>query len=188
MTDTPASTTPLRLADAIKHAFPFGGMTVSGLRREADRGRLVIERIAGKDFTTLAEIEAMRERCRVPLKPGRKVEVKTPAKPATPESRDGVAVGAFRQKLSRNGAMSAMEASRAVTREQLASSLRKREIEVLTRLVQAPRPLLFLDATGGPATMALLYARGYIGPDRRHDTAYVSITNNGRAALGKALQ
>jgi hypothetical protein len=57
--------TPLRLADAIALAFPHGGMTVSGIRREAARGRLVIERIAGKDFVTLKAIEEMRELCRV---------------------------------------------------------------------------------------------------------------------------
>src|SRR3974390_2018741 len=53
--------TPLRLADAVKIAFPMGGMTVAGLRRERDRNRLVIEKIAGKEFTTLAHIERMRE-------------------------------------------------------------------------------------------------------------------------------
>jgi hypothetical protein len=31
---------PLRLADAVKYGFPHGGMTVSGLRRVAERGRL----------------------------------------------------------------------------------------------------------------------------------------------------
>jgi hypothetical protein len=56
---------PLRLSDAAKLAFPMGGMTASGLRREAARGRLDIERIAGKDFTTLRAIEEMRQRCRV---------------------------------------------------------------------------------------------------------------------------
>ncbi|MDA9409838.1 excisionase [Bradyrhizobium sp. CCBAU 51745] len=56
--------TPLRLADAVKIAFPLGGMTVAGLRRERDRHRLVVERIAGKEFTTLAHIERMRELCR----------------------------------------------------------------------------------------------------------------------------
>jgi hypothetical protein len=56
---------PLRLEDAIKYGFPYGGMTVSGLRREAARGRLVIERIANKDFTTLRNIEEMRKSCRV---------------------------------------------------------------------------------------------------------------------------
>ena len=56
--------TPLRLADAVKMAFPMGGMTVAGLRRERDRNRLVIEKIAGKEFTTLAHIERMRELCR----------------------------------------------------------------------------------------------------------------------------
>jgi|SRR5450631_168377 len=56
--------TPLRLADAVKVAFPMGGMTVAGLRRERDRNRLVIEKIAGKEFTTLAHIKRMRELCR----------------------------------------------------------------------------------------------------------------------------
>lgn len=55
---------PLRLAVAAEVAFPFGGMTAAGLRKEAARGRLAIERIAGKDYTTLTAIEAMRERCR----------------------------------------------------------------------------------------------------------------------------
>src|SRR5258708_37714641 len=56
--------TPLRLADAAKIAFPMGGMTVAGLRRERDRNRLIVEKIAGKEFTTLAHIERMRELCR----------------------------------------------------------------------------------------------------------------------------
>src|ERR1700754_1909615 len=56
---------PLRLEDAIKYGFPYGGMTVSGLRREAARGRLAIERIANKEFTTLRNIEEMRKLCRV---------------------------------------------------------------------------------------------------------------------------
>ena len=59
---------PLRLAQAARIAFPNGSMTASGLRRERDRGRLVVERIAGKDFTTLANIERMRELCRVEAK------------------------------------------------------------------------------------------------------------------------
>ena len=56
---------PLRLAVAATLAFPDGSMSASGLRREAARGRLVVERIAGKDYTTLANIERMRELCRV---------------------------------------------------------------------------------------------------------------------------
>ena len=55
---------PLRLAVAASLAFPDGSMTASGLRREATRGRLVIERIAGKDYTPLADIARMREKCR----------------------------------------------------------------------------------------------------------------------------
>src|SRR5450759_5586324 len=57
--------TPLRLKVAAALAYPDGSMTASGLRREAARGRLVIERTAGKDYTTLANIDRMRELCRV---------------------------------------------------------------------------------------------------------------------------
>lgn len=60
--------TPLRLKVAAELAFPQGGMTASGLRREAARGTLVIERIAGKDYTTLQAIEEMRKLCRVQQK------------------------------------------------------------------------------------------------------------------------
>src|SRR6516164_9547634 len=60
--------TPLRLSVAAAIAFPNGSMTASGLRREGARGRLAIERIAGKDYTTLANIERMRELCRVEAK------------------------------------------------------------------------------------------------------------------------
>jgi hypothetical protein len=60
--------TPLRLEIAATLAFPDGSMTAAGLRREGARGRLVIERIAGKDYTTLANIERMREKCRVETK------------------------------------------------------------------------------------------------------------------------
>jgi hypothetical protein len=57
--------TPLRLEIAATLAFPDGSMTAAGLRREGARGRLTIERIAGKDFTTLANIERMRELCQL---------------------------------------------------------------------------------------------------------------------------
>jgi len=60
--------TPLRLSVAAALAYPDGSMTASGLRREAKRGRLVIERTAGKDYTTLAHIERMRQACRVEAK------------------------------------------------------------------------------------------------------------------------
>jgi hypothetical protein len=60
--------TPLRLSVAAALAFPDGSMTASGLRREGARGKLVIERIAGKDYTTLGDIERMRKQCRVEAK------------------------------------------------------------------------------------------------------------------------
>jgi hypothetical protein len=59
---------PLRLTVAASLAFPDGSMSASGLRKEAAKGRLVIERIAGKDYTTLANIEHMRGLCRLEQK------------------------------------------------------------------------------------------------------------------------
>jgi hypothetical protein len=56
--------TPLRLDVAAALAYPDGSMTASGLRKEANKGRLAIERTAGKDYTTLAAIEGMRALCR----------------------------------------------------------------------------------------------------------------------------
>jgi hypothetical protein len=60
--------TPMRLSKAARLAFPDGSIKSSGLRKEAKRGRLVIERIAGKDYTTLQHIEEMRQLCRVERK------------------------------------------------------------------------------------------------------------------------
>lgn len=55
---------PLRLEVAAALAYPDGSMTAAGLRKEAKRGNLAIERTAGKDYTTLADIADMRKRCR----------------------------------------------------------------------------------------------------------------------------
>ena len=49
-TDTIRPDTPLRLDVAAALAYPDGSMTASGLRREHKRGRLIIERTAGKDY------------------------------------------------------------------------------------------------------------------------------------------
>src|SRR5215472_17487648 len=57
--------TPLRLHEAARIAFPDGSVSAQTLRRERDRGRLAVERIAGKDYTTLGAIQEMRRLCRV---------------------------------------------------------------------------------------------------------------------------
>ena len=44
------------------------GLSLSALRTEARKGTLAVARIAGKDFTTLADIERMVETCRVAVK------------------------------------------------------------------------------------------------------------------------
>jgi hypothetical protein len=66
--DTITPTTPLRLDIAAQVAFPDGSVSVSSLRREIGRGNLRAEMIAGKTFTTLANIDDMRQRCAVPTK------------------------------------------------------------------------------------------------------------------------
>jgi len=68
MIDAIKDDTPLCLSDAAALAFPHGGMTARVLRREAGKGTLAVSRIAGKDYTTLAAIRGMIERCRVEAK------------------------------------------------------------------------------------------------------------------------
>jgi hypothetical protein len=87
---------PLRLDVAAALAFPDGSMTASGLRREASKGRLRIERVASKDYTTLYEIEQMRRLCRVEEKaPGsgssRQDESAMAASSKTPSGRSATA-------------------------------------------------------------------------------------------------
>jgi len=57
---------PVRLADAARLFFPPGsGITAASLRRMAEQGKLTVERIANKDFTTKNHIKEMRETCRL---------------------------------------------------------------------------------------------------------------------------
>src|SRR5256885_16805283 len=63
-----ADDAPLRLGVAAALEYPDGSMSASGLRREAARGRLVIERTAGKDYTTRAAIREMRRLCPLSVK------------------------------------------------------------------------------------------------------------------------
>jgi hypothetical protein len=75
--------TPLRLAEAAE----LRGLTVASLRTEAKRGRLTIWRVAGKDWTSLAEIDRMFERCRVPAKAPDSGSVQPDATNPAPSSR-----------------------------------------------------------------------------------------------------
>ena len=71
---------PLSLAHAIRIFFPMGGMTVSGLRKERDRGSLTVYRMAGRDYTTINALREMMERCRV-----------TPLRPSSPDREGQIA-------------------------------------------------------------------------------------------------
>ncbi|MQX70122.1 hypothetical protein [Sinorhizobium meliloti] len=84
----PDPNAPMRLKDIIPIAFPYGGISPAGLRREAKRGRLKLMRIAGKDFTTLAAIEEMQRLCVV------EPEQKEPA--VHPDDRGTAALAAAR--------------------------------------------------------------------------------------------
>lgn len=104
--------TPRRLSVIAKLAFPDGGMTASSLRREAERGRLAVERIAGKDFTSLQAIAEMRKLCRVERKetpsfPHGAFSVKRSGASWMPDA--GVATSkmdALRKQLSKNARQS----------------------------------------------------------------------------------
>jgi len=56
--------TPIRLAVAAEKF----GLSSSALRREAHNGRLVIFRVAGKDWTTELAVREMFDKCRVKAK------------------------------------------------------------------------------------------------------------------------
>lgn len=60
--------TPLRMDHAAKFFFPDGSMTKKTLMREFAAGRLAIYRIAGKIFTTQADIQEMQRRRDLELK------------------------------------------------------------------------------------------------------------------------
>lgn len=85
---------PLRLAQAAEICFRPGDMTVSGLRRERDCGNLIVFKIAGKEFTTRAEIAKMIERCTMPAQERRSSIA------AEPVRSGEIAQAALRLKLS----------------------------------------------------------------------------------------
>jgi hypothetical protein len=76
--DAITPTTPLTLEIAAELAFPDGSKTGPALRRMVAAGQLGAERIGGRLYTTLADIEQMRGKCRVNLK--------APASPSTAEA------------------------------------------------------------------------------------------------------
>ena len=115
---------PLRLSVAAEIAYPHGGMTASGLRREAARGRLEIERVAGRDYTTLRAIEEMRRLCRVQQKAP--ASISDAERGAIPSGKSGVlektsaqaalstTLRALREDLKRNSQSATGRASQVV--------------------------------------------------------------------------
>ena len=101
--------TPLRLRDALALAFPMGGMTVSGLRKERDRGTLETYVFAGRQFTTLGAIDRMKEQCRVqPSRPasGSAPRSAAPTEPSRPNGSSSteetsIALAAARMRVER---------------------------------------------------------------------------------------
>ncbi|MEW9304492.1 excisionase [Labrys neptuniae] len=71
--------TPLQLHIAAQLAYPDGSMSVSGLRKERDRGTLAVERVANREYTTLGAIKRMRESCLVQQKAPASSSVRTAA-------------------------------------------------------------------------------------------------------------
>ena len=75
---------PLLLGTAARLAFPDGAVSAATLKRQHRKGLLVIERIGGRDFTTLNAIDEMRRLCRVTPNPPVSVCVVAPdARPST---------------------------------------------------------------------------------------------------------
>ena len=108
--DQVSEDTMLRLEVAAKIAFPLGGIGVSGLRREAGRGNLRIYKMANKDFTTLRDINDMREKCRaIPKEPASGLSPKRETRQA---SSQGTQHGSFETERKK----SALDALRQTAR------------------------------------------------------------------------
>lgn len=112
--------TPLRLDIAAALKFPDGSIGASSLRKEAARGRLVIWRVAGKDFTSLRELNEMLERCRVQRAPpvsGFDRTKMTVARPSASSKVDGtsamVALRARIEEMTKEAKAARVESRRA---------------------------------------------------------------------------
>ena len=126
--------TPLRLAQAAAAAFPGGGMTARGLRREAARGRLVIERVAGKDYTTLAAIKRMRELCRVAVKvrdSGCAAPAATGAAASATPPSGSLSTAAISKARAAGSTIAAALSARSPTTSPASTSIRRRKGNVI---------------------------------------------------------
>ncbi|MFK4507227.1 hypothetical protein [Bradyrhizobium daqingense] len=176
---------PLRLRKAAEIAFPGGGMTASGLRREAIRGRLVVERIAGKDYTTLAAIAKMRELCRVPAKPNAIVGILN-SRPEYTDIEDRSILLA-KLEVRRNGPLTLRKRLRSDCAEadkaNKARPISKRERDALKLCFEARGTSIALNSHW-PRTALWLVLHGFIqatGHDQRGNRMY-RVTPEGEAA------
>jgi hypothetical protein len=183
--DTINQDAPLRLRKAAELAFPGGGMTASGLRREAIKGRLVVERIAGKDYTTLAAIAEMRKLCRVPAKPDFSVGgLAAPAERADHESSSSLLV---QMEVRRNGPLNLRDRRHSPwaedDRANKARPISKRERDALKLCFEARGTSISLEGHW-PRTALWLVLHSFIqatGHDQQANRVY-RITPEGEAA------
>jgi hypothetical protein len=183
--DTINQDAPLRLRKAAELAFPGGGMTASGLRREALRGRLVVERIAGKDYTTLAAIAKMRELCRVPAKPDIVIgRLNSPTEHSVGEPRSSLLV---QMEVRRNGPLNLRDRRHSPWAEDdkanKARPISKRERDALKLCFEARGTSIALS-THWPRTALWLVLHSFIqatGHDQEAERVY-RITPEGEAA------
>ena len=103
-----APDTMLRLEAAARIAFPGGSMPVAALRREAKAGRLTTYRFAGKDFTTLSDIQEMKTTCR---DPAREPASGSNPKNATPAARSSASQHGSSVTEREKSARAALEAT-----------------------------------------------------------------------------
>ncbi|URI15055.1 hypothetical protein [Brevundimonas albigilva] len=81
--------TPLRLSKALAIAFPDGSLKPSTLMTEHRRGNLELEKVGGRWFVTLRDIQEMRKKCRVVVnRPDSGSESAQAARPYTSSSTE----------------------------------------------------------------------------------------------------
>jgi hypothetical protein len=135
-TPSPGPDDLLPLDVAAKLAFPHIRMTASTLRTEHRKGRLAIYRVAGKDFTTLADIARMKTLCRIQEKaPGSGSSQQDET--AAPGSSSNAACGASETDAPKNALASARARVTALRQSQAPKS--KKPSPTTSRLSEKSR-------------------------------------------------
>lgn len=120
------------LQEAVKRFLPGGRWTVASLRTERRKGRLKVEKIAGKIGVTESAIREMRMRCRE--QPSRPVSTSAPVPIVEPTGLSSTADANLARAAAKQTARELIESSRNTSRK--STRHRAQVVELQTRSSQ----------------------------------------------------